>query len=199
MGASQGREILGPNRCELGPKQKGFVNHFEARFHRSARFGVSLKMISNLALAEHETCSPVDGADTRLSSSRSGSLSRPADLIQIAPTTSPQFVRRAIAARAARQRYFASDLFADPAWDILLELYALECEQRRTSVSKLCIAAAVPSTTALRWIDKLYADGLLSRSADPLDGRRVWVSLSPQGLEAMLAYLESISMFGVPL
>lgn len=111
----------------------------------------------------------------------------------IGGSCSPQFVRRVIAARAARRQFFGSDLFADPAWDILLELYALESEQRRTSVSKLCIAAAVPPTTALRWIDRLHTDGLIVRSADHLDGRRVWVSISPSGLNAMKSYLKELS------
>lgn len=113
--------------------------------------------------------------------------------------TSPQFVRRVLAARAARRHFFNAELFSDPAWDILLELYALHCEQRRTSVSKLCIAAAVPATTALRWIEKLNADGLLTRHEDPLDGRRVWVSISERGAVAMAAYLEELSPAAMPL
>ena len=107
--------------------------------------------------------------------------------------TSAEFVRRVIAARAARSRYFSDDLFADPAWDILLELYALRCAQQRISVSKLCLAARVPPTTALRWIDKLDSEGLVDREADPLDARRVWVSLSDRGNDAMSAYVEGIA------
>jgi DNA-binding MarR family transcriptional regulator len=103
---------------------------------------------------------------------------------------SPQFVRKVLAARAARQQFFNPDLFADPAWDILLELYALRCEQHRTSVSKLCIAAAVPTTTALRWIEKLQSEGLLEREADKNDGRRVWVEITDQGFDSVKAYLK---------
>lgn len=108
------------------------------------------------------------------------------------PRVSAKSARRVIAARAARRRFLPIELFADPAWDILLELYALECEQRRTSVSKLCIAAAVPATTALRWIDKLHAEQLIIRSADPLDARRVWVSLSKAGWSAMKRYFDDL-------
>lgn len=113
--------------------------------------------------------------------------------------TSPRFVRRVIAARAARRQFFAADLFADPAWDILLELYALHCEQQRTSVSKLCIAVAVPATTALRWIDKLQSEGLLDRAADPLDARRIWVAISPKGMDAMESYLQELTPGSEPL
>lgn len=113
--------------------------------------------------------------------------------------TSPEFVRRVIEARAARRRYFDGDLFADPAWDILLELYVLEHEQRRTSVSKLSVSAAIAATTAIRWLDKLQSEGLIEREADPLDARRVWVSLSEQGLGAMTAYLEELAGSASPL
>lgn len=128
-----------------------------------------------------------------------GRVAEEANARQAIPSASPQFVRRVIAARAARRQFFNTDLFADPAWDILLELYALECEQRRTSVSKLCIAAAVPGTTALRWIEKLHSDGLIVRTADPLDARRVWVSISTSGFKAMSSYLQELSSGSMPL
>ena len=79
--------------------------------------------------------------------------------------------RSIIQARAARRRFFDSELFADPAWDMLLELYALEGEGLRISVSKLSLAAGVPCTTALRWLDKLESESLLVREEDPTDGR----------------------------
>ena len=113
--------------------------------------------------------------------------------------TSPHFVRRVIAARTARLEFFSSELFADPAWDMLLDLYALQCEQRRTSVSKLCMAAGVPPTTALRWIDKLQSEGLVVRTSDPMDGRRVWISLSTSAFDAMRSYLQSLSTDSQPI
>ena len=86
---------------------------------------------------------------------------------------SGEFVRGIIEARKERKRYFSEELFFDPAWDILLEVYALRCDHRRTSVSKLSHGAGVPTTTALRWIEKLHNDGLVEREPDPFDGRRV--------------------------
>lgn len=109
------------------------------------------------------------------------------------------FVRRVIDARAVRRQFFDSTLFADPAWDVLLELYALECEGHRISVSKLSVAAGVPCTTTLRWIEKLESESLVVRSADPLDGRRVWIGLSDLGLEAMGAYIEKVMAVGLPI
>jgi DNA-binding MarR family transcriptional regulator len=110
-----------------------------------------------------------------------------------AALTSPQRVREILKARAARRKFFNEQLFADPAWDMLLELYALKCEDLRISVSKLSHAAGVPGTTALRWIDKLEQEQLLFRKDDPLDGRRIWIELSDKGLERMRAYLQHLS------
>ena len=100
-------------------------------------------------------------------------------------------VRSILKARRERADHFNGHLFADPAWDILLELFALELEQRRVSVSKLCLSAAVPCTTALRWVEKLHEEGLISRGEDPFDGRRIWVSLSPAGAKAMRGYFDN--------
>lgn len=95
------------------------------------------------------------------------------------------YVKSVLALRRKRERFFEPTLFADPAWDILLELYAADLGQRRMSVSSLCIGAAVPSTTALRWITALEKKGMIRRTADPLDGRRVFVALTPDALSAM--------------
>jgi hypothetical protein len=42
-----------------------------------------------------------------------------------------------------RARFFQEELFADPAWDMLLDLLQAEIAQHRVPVSSLCIAAAV--------------------------------------------------------
>lgn len=94
-------------------------------------------------------------------------------------------IRRLIKARRLREEVFGPELFADPAWDILLEAYACQLAQQRVSVSELSQAAAVPNTTALRWLFKLESDGWIKRIEDHLDGRRFWVELTPQGLSAM--------------
>jgi hypothetical protein len=93
-----------------------------------------------------------------------------------------------------RNKIFQSEeLFGEPAWDILLDLFIAAKERRRVSVTSACIGSAVPSTTALRWISILERQGLLTREADPGDARRVYVRLSPRGYEAMLDYFNSSS------
>jgi DNA-binding MarR family transcriptional regulator len=101
-------------------------------------------------------------------------------------------VRAIIRARRLRARYFDAELFADPAWDMLLDLVQAEIDQLRVPVSSLCIAAAVPATTALRWIKTMTDDGLFVRRADPHDGRRVFVEMSPDTSLAMRRYFAEI-------
>jgi len=94
-------------------------------------------------------------------------------------------VRALLRARRLRDQLLPGDLFADPAWDILLDLTAARLERQRVSVSSLCIASAVPPTTALRWIRQLTDRGLLERQDDDMDGRRVFISLTPAGYQAV--------------
>ena len=54
--------------------------------------------------------------------------------------------------RQARSAVFGENLFSDPAWDILLELYAANLAGRGLSLSDLCAAIEAPSSTTERWI-----------------------------------------------
>lgn len=101
-------------------------------------------------------------------------------------------VRDVIRARARRRTFFSADLFADPAWDILLELYACSDTQRQLSVSKLLFAIEVPQTTGLRWIANLEKEGLVIRTPDVMDKRRIYVRLSDEGFQKMNAYFADI-------
>lgn len=102
-------------------------------------------------------------------------------------------VAKVIRARRLRAHYFSEDLFADPVWDMMLDLFEAELAQRRVSVSSLCIAAAVPSTTALRWLKTMTERGLVVRINDPFDGRRVYVELSTEASRALRAYFAKIA------
>lgn len=81
-------------------------------------------------------------------------------------------VRRQIKLRRDRERFVPADIFADPAWDMLLDLFATKLEGKRVPVSSPCIAAAVPATTALRWIRSLTEAGIFVRQVDRDDARR---------------------------
>jgi len=108
-------------------------------------------------------------------------------------------IRAMIRARRLRDQYFSGELFADPAWDMLLDLLLARIEQRTVAVSSLCIAAAVPPTTALRWIKRLTDEGIFVRTADPRDGRRVFIDLSDEAADAMANYIRAAERIGVAL
>jgi hypothetical protein len=108
------------------------------------------------------------------------------------PPLSVETVRSVIRARRMRARYFRDELFADPAWDMLLDLLQAEIAQLRVPVSSLCIAASVPATTALRWLKTMVSEGIFVRRADPHDGRRVFVELAPEASQALRRYFADV-------
>ncbi|WP_051272824.1 winged helix DNA-binding protein [Sphingomonas phyllosphaerae] len=107
-------------------------------------------------------------------------------------------VRDVLRARRLRDRFFGDGLFEDPAWDMLLDLFAAQLEGARVSVSSLCIAAAVAPTTALRWIGKLTAARLLDRAPDPEDRRRAFVALTDEARGAMHRYVAALAEARLP-
>ena len=135
-----------------------------------------------------------------------------AQLTEAAPTDSrskvrlrvdtPQITEEAVTwlinARRHRTRFLPQELFAEPAWDILLDLLRAEIVQERISVSSLCIAAGVPTTTALRYIKSMAEQGVIVRRSDPFDGRRVFVELSPNVSAALRRYFADIVQSGAP-
>lgn len=83
-------------------------------------------------------------------------------------------------------------LFGEPAWDIMLDLFIAAKERKRLPVTSACIGAAVPATTALRWLTVLEEKSLIVRENDTADARRVFVRLSSDGYEKMVTYFASI-------
>ena len=75
---------------------------------------------------------------------------------------------------------------------MLLDLTAARAEHRRVSVTSLCIASGVPTTTALRWIKLLEQAGFVERVEDDTDRRRAFVSLTEIGVESVARYFEAI-------
>lgn len=104
------------------------------------------------------------------------------------PLPDPRLLRRIIRQRQLRARFFDGDLFADPAWDILLDLTAARVEHLRVSVTSLCIASGVPPTTALRWISQMVDAGLLERVEDETDRRRAFIALTDKAADSMARY-----------
>jgi hypothetical protein len=102
-------------------------------------------------------------------------------------------VHKLLDARLRLEKHFGEGLFADPARDILLDLFAARAEGRAVSVSDCTIGARVPPTTALRWIGMLEERGLIARRADPRDGRRMHLGLTDRAYASVEAYLREIA------
>ena len=109
------------------------------------------------------------------------------------PAVHPSIVRAKAAYAARRQRNKAfgemDELFEEPGWDMLLDLFIALHEGRRVCVSDACIAACVPHSTALRYVSVLERHGLVKRVRDPGDRRRMFLELTSAGTESMVKAL----------
>ncbi len=101
--------------------------------------------------------------------------------------------REFYAGRRRRARYLSADLFGEPTWDILLDLYVAARENRRVPTTSACIGAHVPPTTALRWLRILEMRGMVEREEDGRDGRRTFVKLTERGATVMAAFLGTMA------
>jgi len=95
--------------------------------------------------------------------------------------------------RRRRARYLSADLFGEPTWDILLDLYVAARENRRVPTTSACIGAHVPPTTALRWLRILEMRAMVEREEDGRDGRRTFVKLTERGKTVMEAFLGTMA------
>ncbi|WP_448663388.1 transcriptional regulator [Sphingomonas sp. CJ20] len=103
-----------------------------------------------------------------------------------------ELARWLLVARDALGSHVGEDLFADPAFNILLDLYVHHAEGRRVTTSSACIASGVPTTTALRWVNVLVKRGLVVKRDDPSDRRFTFLELSPNGLDRIDSFLAAM-------
>jgi hypothetical protein len=95
--------------------------------------------------------------------------------------------------RNARPKFLGNeDLFGEPAWDILLDLFIRQTREEKVSVRTGSIDDQTPATTTLRWFLVLEDHGLIAQKPDPDNSKRALLSFTPTGYEAMLRYFEAI-------
>lgn len=112
---------------------------------------------------------------------------------QPSPQSSVDLARQMLKARRLRDQLFGQDLFGEAIWDMMLDLFVNAQSSRRVSISSLCIASAVPSTTALRYIHLMSERGIIERMPDPNDNRRCFVALTEEWRRRVDQFLASIS------
>lgn len=108
--------------------------------------------------------------------------------------TLPSIAAAIYCLRRRRERLFATGLFSEPAWDLLLDLFAAETTRKRVSITSACIASVAPTTTALRCIKQLESENLIYRERDPMDARRSYIRLSTHSIGALEGLLNGFSI-----
>lgn len=101
-------------------------------------------------------------------------------------------------ARRLREEVLGADLFSDPAWDIILDVYAASARGQKVQISSLSPMSGVPSSTARRWAHKLIARGLLERERDARDNRLTFVRLSQEGQARVRSFIARLIDKGPP-
>jgi DNA-binding MarR family transcriptional regulator len=97
--------------------------------------------------------------------------------------------RRLSSGRKARDRVFGRDLFQNPAWNILIELFIAAEEGRNVTIKSACVAAGVPQSTALRHIAHLIEVRLATRAQHPSDARSAYLRLTDRGRGKMVTFI----------
>ena len=91
--------------------------------------------------------------------------------------------------RRARAELFGETLVANPAWDILLQLFAAKLGDRQIRLADLAIAS--PGSTLARWASALEEQGLISCHLDGLDPEDLRVELTNLGAAKMASLFRS--------
>jgi len=93
--------------------------------------------------------------------------------------------------RRLRSQYFPAELFSDPCWEMLLDLYDASLAGAEVTVTSLGAASGVPQTTALRRMETLQSHNLIVRAEDKADKRRTIIKLSDGGMQAVESFFET--------
>lgn len=125
-------------------------------------------------------------------SSLSSELQRLAQQIDESASEAPvdaDYIRAHLRAELKRRELIGGEIFGDPAWHMLLDLLLAKFEGRTVSVSSACIASGMPTTTALRLINRMVKNEVLCRIPDDKDGRRDFLLISPDVEQVLLDHL----------
>ena len=102
------------------------------------------------------------------------------------------FAQRIHQRRRDRQHHFSSELFGEPAWDMLLAAYWLPTTGVELTVLGLCNEAGSSKTTAWRSLERLIGLGLM-QTRDGKDRRSTQVLLTREARDKIESYLNGIA------
>lgn len=153
---------------------------------------LDIELVGHIIVAEghahHMRIAPCEGKAARISIPP---LRSPAPVTPERGDAALENAKATLRRRMLRDQLFgAPELFGDPAWEMLIDIFIHECEDNPLPVSSLCVTPSIPMSSALRLCQKLCDAGIIYRIPDPSDGRRSFVSLSPDIAHRIRAYFE---------
>lgn len=111
------------------------------------------------------------------------------ELSPAALATAATLAEHYLTARRARLEVFPRQLFGEPDWDILLQLFVHHVRSTAATVTDACNASGVPPTSALRHISRLEEMGLVTRRDDPGDRRRRYLGLDQKSVPTIARWV----------
>ena len=120
-----------------------------------------------------------------------GSGIPPSDPPHAPPSTADllSLAERITSIRSVRKEILPSTLFGEPGWDMMLALYVASMKGHRLTITNVCDASDAPSTTALRWLDRLAELDMVRRLPHPTDLRVIFIELAPAAGELLETFL----------
>lgn len=97
----------------------------------------------------------------------------------------------------ARDRAFGMDIFANPAWDILLNLYVASLEARMTTIEELCDETGGSAGTIARYVRLLESSNYVVRGDAQKTMRGVSFALSDTAVTMMDEALSTLTFHSV--
>lgn len=137
----------------------------------------------------HHLMRQAGAAEARLGASgftlRSGVEPQDGEAVARACRNAETVLRRRI---LRKQLVGSTELFGEPAWDMLLDLFIHDCKGHQLSMSSLCATAGIPISSAMKLVQRLCEAGILERTPDIFDGRRTLMKIAPEVAHRLRAY-----------
>jgi hypothetical protein len=103
--------------------------------------------------------------------------------------TARAWAERFYAERRRRDALFPDGLFGEPAWDLLLAMFVAREKNQAMILCKAYKAAGITDTTGRRLLDRMEADGLITRRRAPRSRKMRIVELTELAVERLTDYL----------